>query len=82
MDTSPKTGWSGPRADEHARKVVGLSLIQQGEVPAWVTLRTAPGDITYRHWQVGLNQGGENAVVQDCLRFGQLLTPRSYENVS
>jgi hypothetical protein len=29
-------------------------------------------------WQAGLIQGGENAVVQDCLAVGQLLTPHQY----
>lgn len=34
LEGHPDEGMPGPHADEHARKVMGLSLVQRGEVPA------------------------------------------------
>ncbi len=38
LEGPPDEGMPGLHADEHARKVMGLSLVQRGEVPARITL--------------------------------------------
>jgi hypothetical protein len=77
---TPDEGMPGPHADEHARKVIGLSLVQRGEVPARIT----PSDSS---WFDNLLSFGRNSGKLDRTRaarttlsrivrqFWQLLTP-------
>src|SRR5215469_13009225 len=81
-DTPAKTGRPGPQAEEPARKVVGLALVQRGDVAVGSPSRTAPGSIPCRTAEAtltGRTDGGaaQTAGVQVCHQIWLLLIPHT-----
>ena len=82
LEGNPVDGRPGPYADEHTRNVVGLSLVQRGDVPTRIASRTGPELITSRNAAGTLRcQTGSGRREQLLSSFvylsGNCLTPRS-----
>ena len=74
LEGHPDESLPCPYANEHTRKVVGLSLAQRGKVPAQIASRARPFSITYSNLEgTGVSRTGKGRREQLCQYFSSFV---------